>query len=158
MNYWFYLNLITFIFAVVTFLLGLPKTSMNIFATLLGIIGLFCILFNWNMHAIFSKIRELKSRSERIKIAGYARKIMPYHIFIGVCGLILISGHLLLFLWLYGLFINLKALSGFLAYFGLIVVTISGYLRQTKASRITRLFHLYSSFILFLLIVLHLLT
>jgi len=156
MNNWFYINLATFLLAVIFFLWNLPKTGTILLASILGLLGLLFILFNWNMHAIFSKIRQLKKRSDRIKIAKYARKIMPYHMMIGICGLILIIGHLFFVFYSYGIFINLKILSGILAFIGLIIVSISGYLRRVKASRLRRLFHLYSSFVLFILIVFHL--
>lgn len=157
MNYWFYINLTTFLLAILFFLWGLPKTSVIILASLLGMIGLLFILFNWNMHAIFSKIRTTKNRNDRIKIAKHARKIMPFHMIIGIFGLILISGHALLIFLNYQVFINSKVLTGVFAFIGLIVVSVSGYLRRVKASRLRRLIHLYSSFILFVLIVFHLL-
>lgn len=155
MTYWFYINLATFLLAVIYFLWSLPKIGTVLFASLLGLLGLLFILFNWNMHAIFGKIRQLKSRKDRIKIAKHARKIMPYHMAIGICGLVLISGHALLLFRSYGIFINPKMVSGVLAFIGLVVVSVSGYLRKVKASRLRRLFHLYSSFVLFILIVIH---
>lgn len=155
MNFWFYINFATFLLTLLLFILSLPKTGSILVASVMGIIGLFFILFNWNMHAIFSKIRKLKSRNERIKIAKYARKIMPYHLTIGICGLLFVTGHSILEIYNYGISLHMKTLSGLLALTGLIIVTISGYLRRVKATRYRRFFHLYSSMILFVLVVIH---
>lgn len=155
MNYWFLINVATFLLAFSLFLFNLPQTNSLLIASILGLLGLFFILLNWNMHAMFSKIRKLKERKDRIRIAKYARKIMPYHMAIGLVGLLFISGHVIFIVNSYRVFINLKILSGMLALIALMMVSLSGYLRRIKATKLRRLFHLYSSFILFILIVIH---
>lgn len=157
MNHWFYINLLTFLYALFSFLWNSPKSGNLFLAVLSGLFGLFFILFNWNMHAIFAKIRKLRSREQRIRIAKYARKIMPFHLYIGSLGFLFILVHLFLIASTYGGALHFKTGSGYLAFGALIVVLISGWLRKYKASKFHRLFHLYSSFVLFFLVVLHLL-
>jgi len=156
MNAWFYLNLMTFLYALLYFLWRLPTSVSLFFALTFGLLGLLFILLNWNMHALFSKIRKLTSRKKRIQIAKHARKIMPYHIHIGILALVFVLAHLLLINDLYSFSWHLKTVSGYGAFIGLIIVLFSGWLRRIRASRKNRLFHLYTSFFLFLLIVWHL--
>ncbi|WP_077324939.1 hypothetical protein [Virgibacillus siamensis] len=150
MNYWFLLNVGLFVFAVVRMIRDFS------FPVLVAVCGLLCILFNWNMHAIFSKVRYLTSRNERIKIAKRARKIMPFHVLIGLTGFSLIVLHLSLILGNYGLAdVTPKIISGGIAFIGVTGVMASGWLRRIKATGKRRLAHLYLSMLLYFLILLH---
>lgn len=150
MNYWFILNAALFIISIVL------VTRDFSWAVFFAVCGLMCILFNWNMHAIFSRIRNLDSRNKRIRIAKCARRIMPFHVTIGVTGLVLIVFHVLLILRGYGLTnLSLKTVSGGIAFAGLTAILVSGYLRRKKATGKRRRAHLYLSMLLFFLMTLH---
>src|SRR5690625_3397492 len=123
MNYWFYINLSTLLLAIVFFLWSLPKNGILLLAVLFGLLSLLFILFNCNMHAIFSKIRKLNNQNKRIKIAKYARKIMPYHMAIGLIGLVTILGHMLFVFIAFGAFVHIKMISGLIAFLGLLLVS-----------------------------------
>ncbi|WP_174616166.1 hypothetical protein [Virgibacillus ihumii] len=150
MNYWFILNIALFMVSVILYI---RDPSL---AVLVAVSGLVFILFNWNMHAIFSKIRSLNSRNDRIKIAAHARKIMPFHLMIGNIGLIFIILHVLLIIQQYGItYVTYKAASGGIAFAGLIGVLFSGYLRRKKATGKRRRAHLQLSMLLFFMMALH---
>ncbi|GAA0595744.1 hypothetical protein GCM10009001_09840 [Virgibacillus siamensis] len=150
MNYWFILNAVLFMSAV---MLYIRDSSV---AVLMAVCGLAFILFNWNMHAIFSKIRNLDNRNERIRIAGRARKIMPFHVVSGIVGLAFIVLHILLIYLRYDVtYMKFKAVSGGVAFAVLSAVVVSGYLRRKKATGKRRLAHLYLSMLLFWIMALH---
>lgn len=156
MNLWFFINCLTMLWVIIVFGYKTPQVPIIYYSHLTAIIGLFFVLINWNMHALFSKIRHLTNRKQRIKIANYARKLMPIHHITGIIGLIFIITHFLLVFLSYGTFaIQFKFLSGLFAFMALLIVSISGWMRRVKATRTRRLFHLYAGMVLYFLILVH---
>src|SRR5690625_6993488 len=98
MNYWFILNLLLLLYAFIDVIF---MNSFDLYVPILGLFGLMFILFNWNIHAIFSKIRSLTNSTERIKLAKVARKIMPHHLFIVTIGFVFIFLNFLFIVYIF---------------------------------------------------------
>src|SRR5699024_8014378 len=116
------------------------------------------ILFNWNIHAIFSNIRSLSIRTERFKLAKVARKIMQHHLLFGTISFVFIILNFLFIVFILvfaALFYYYKLIRVFMLIFLLLIVIISGYMRQAKATGTRRLVHLYASLTLYFLMLFH---
>ncbi|MBB6454022.1 MFS family permease [Salirhabdus euzebyi] len=156
MNKWFYLNILVLILAIWQGIKDSP-TFLSL-PIIFGIVGLLAILLNWNMHSLFSEIRREKKRERKIKIAKIARKIMPYHMTIGLMALLLITIHVSLIFTEYAFnWQHTKMVSGLLALLALFAQVISGWMRRRRATGKRRRVHLRLGFVLFFSIVVHIL-
>lgn len=155
MNKWFFFNFFLLLAALwkVMTSYGFPAIQVHI---LLGIAGLFFILFNWTRHAVFSTIRDSPDRSRKIKYANYSKKAMPFHRWTGTTALIIILFHADIALNHFGFQLgNPKIVSGLFAGSVLAGVVISGWMRRIKPSGTKRLVHLRLGITMFFLILLH---
>ncbi|UJL46700.1 hypothetical protein KFZ58_01710 [Virgibacillus sp. NKC19-16] len=152
MNKWFYLNILVLIVAIWN---GLNSSTLGVHI-LLGLLGLFLVLFNWTRHAVFSTIRSSRDRSTKIKLANLSKKIMPFHRWIGTASLLIIIMHASLVIFRYGFYWqNFKMVSGLLTGIILIGMVATGWMRLFKPSGRLRRFHLRLGILLFFFIVLH---
>jgi hypothetical protein len=154
MNKWFYINITIFLFALWKgIIMYLPYVKA---AVLFALIGLFFILVNWNMHGMFLQIRTIQDRQHKIRIAKVAKKIMPFHIWIGMSGFILIIIHACFIIHLYGFhWHNLKIISGLVALTAFACHVTTGLLRKVKPSGKRRRAHIRTAFILIFTVVVH---
>jgi hypothetical protein len=85
-----------------------------------------------------------------------AKRIMPYHIWIGISGFILIIIHACLIINLYGFhWQNLKMVSGLIALTAFVCHVITGLLRKLRPSGKRRRAHIRTAFFLIFTVVLH---
>lgn len=155
MNKWFFFNLFLLFAALWKVMTGYGFPTIQIHI-LLGITGLFFILFNWTRHAVFSTIRNSSDRRKKIKYANFSKKAMPFHRWTGTTSLIIILFHAGFVLNRFGVHLeNPKIISGLLAVSVLAGVVISGWMRRIKPSGTKRMVHLRLGLTMFFLILLH---
>lgn len=153
MSIWLYLNLLLFIIVLLTLDYNYAHLPIHI---ILGLAGLFLILFNWTRHAFFSTIRNTSDRKKKIKLATISKWIYPFHRWIGTTALILIILHATIIIHRFGfLWTNMKMWSGIGAIIILICMVLSGWLRLYFPSVKKRRAHIIFGFLLFYFIVIH---
>lgn len=153
MSIWLYANIVLFL--VVLFTLDYSFSNLPIHI-IIGLTGLFFVLFNWTRHAVFSTIRESKDRSKKIKLANISKKIYPFHRYVGSASLLFIIVHAWVIFDTYGfIWTSWKMMSGIIAGTTLLIMVLTGWLRLFFPSGRKRKAHLYTGFILFFLIVIH---
>ena len=157
MNKWFYFNGIALIIIIwkITQYPGFPFVPAHI---ILGFIGVLFIFMNWTRHAVFSTIRSDIDRERKIKYANYAKKVIPYHRWIGTTALFIVIIHASKVISTFGFSLqNMKVLSGTLTGLILIGMVTSGWLRLIWPSKRKRMTHIYLGLTMFFLIVIHIL-
>lgn len=155
MNKWFYLNGIALAIIVWKIILYpvFPDIPLHI---ILGLTGVLLFFMNWTRHAVFSTIRSSVDRKRKIKYANYAKKIIPYHRWIGTSALVFIIFHAYMVIGTYGFdLLHIKSLSGFITGMTLVGMVSSGWLRLVWPSKRKRMTHLYLGITLFFLILIH---
>ncbi len=151
MSKWFFINLCLLLFAIWKISTG--HLSIHI---VFGALGLFFFLYNWTRHAVFSTIRSNISRKRKIKYATLSKKVLPLHKYTGSAALIFIIIHATLVISLFGFQLtNVKLLSGLLAGTTLLLLVIAGWIRWWRTTYTIRIIHLSLGFILFALVLLH---
>jgi len=151
MSKWFFINLGFFLFALWKISTG--HLGIHI---VFGAFGLFLFLYNWTRHAVFSTIRSSISRKRKIKYAKLSKKVLPFHKYTGSLALLLIIVHASLVVSIFGMELhNFKMLSGFLASLTLLALVTSGWIRWYRTTYLIRIIHLSLGFLLFALVVLH---
>lgn len=157
MNRWFFFNFLLLLVA----LLHLTDKyfwSAGQSHLLFGFLGLLFILFNWTRHAMYSTIREAKSRQRKIKYAQLSKKVVHIHKWTGTTALILIIFHLIFTLNIYTItIVSAKLLSGIIAFLLLITVVLFGWLRHFRPTLRKRYIHLYIGMAMVFTILIHLL-
>lgn len=155
MNKWFYFNGIALL--VIIWKITLYPVFPNIPAhIILGLIGVLLFLMNWTRHAVFSTIRSPINRNRKIKYANYAKKIIPYHRWIGTLALLIITCHAYMVIRTFGFTLHhIKLLSGLITGLILMGMIASGWLRLIWPSKRKRMTHLYLGMTLFFLIIVH---
>lgn len=153
MSMWLYINIL--LFSVVLFSVSYPLTELPIHV-LVGLAGLFLVLFNWTRHAFFSTIRNTHSRKKKIRLANISKRILPFHRWIGTTALLLILLHAGLVIQKYGFIgTNIKVISGILAGIALGFMVLTGWLRFYLPSGKKRRAHIFFGFLLFFLVAVH---
>lgn len=150
MSIWFFINAIIFIFVI-------WKVSGHIaIQSLVGLIGLTLILYNWTRHAVFSTIRSNISRERKIKFAQLSKKLLPIHKWTGTSALIFIIIHATIVFYFFGFSTsNLKMISGMLAIVALFGVVIFGWLRHIRTTVLRRYIHWGFAYTLIFLVIWH---
>lgn len=150
MSIWFFINVLIFIFV-------LWKVMDNIVIhTLVGLIGVILILYNWTRHAVFSTIRSKISRKRKIKFAQLSKKLLPIHKWTGTTALVVIIIHASIVLYYFGISsINIKMFTGMLAILALIGVVTFGWLRHMRTTVARRYIHWSLAYTLIFLVILH---
>lgn len=157
MNRWFLFNFILLTIAIwhLTEKYFWSTTQPHL---LFGFLGLLFILFNWTRHAMYSTIREAKSRDRKIKYAQLSKKVVHIHKWTGTTALVLIVFHLILTLNVYSIQLtSLKIMSGILALTLLVIVVIFGWLRFFQPTLRKRYIHLYVGMAMVFTVLIHLL-
>lgn len=154
MNIWYFLNIFVASYALYKVLTAPYINAPIVF----GLLGLFFVLFNWTRHAVFSTIRDSKVRSQKIKFAQFSKRIYPFHKWVGTTALVLIGIHALLIINRYGLYLpNKKILTGLLAGITLVALVLSGWIRWYKTTPMKRYVHWGLGFLIFFMVIFHLL-
>lgn len=153
MNKWIYINILILIYAIT-----LVSYSFHGYAQVLGLLGLFIILYNWSRHAIFSMIRSNIPRTQKIKYAQLSKKVLPYHKWTGSLAWLIIFIHGVFVIQNYGWWIQSpKFLLGLIAFLILSLQVFSGWLRWYRTTVKRRYLHWINAFVLIFVIVLHML-
>lgn len=153
MSLWLYTNILLFV--IVIFNLSYPLTQLPIHIVL-GLSGLFLILFNWSRHAVFSTIRNATDRKKKIRLANISKRVYPFHRWVGSTALVLIIFHAGIIFHRYGFHsANLKLWSGILAGIVLLLMVLSGWLRLYFPSVKKRRVHIYLGLLLFFMVAIH---
>ncbi|MHA6251762.1 hypothetical protein [Oceanobacillus sp. CAU 1775] len=153
MSIWLYINILLFLIVLLSIDYSFIDLPLHI---ILGLVGLFLVLFNWTRHAVFSTIRQTEKRSKKIRLAKISKKIYPFHRYVGTISLLFIIAHAWVIFDTYGFQpSSWKMLSGIAASFVLLTMVISGWLRLYLPSGRKRRIHLYTGFTLFFFIVIH---
>src|SRR5699024_8160372 len=94
--------------------------------------------------------RSSVDRKRKIKYANYAKKIIPYHRWIGTSALVFIIFHAYMVIGTFGFdLLHIKSLSGFITGMTLVGMVSSGWLRLVWPSKRKRMTHLYLGITLF---------
>lgn len=153
MNKWIYINILILIYAIT-----LVSYNFHVYAQVLGLLGLFIILYNWSRHAIFSMIRSNIPRTQKIKYAQLSKKVLPYHKWTGSLAWLIIFIHGVFVIQNYGWWIQSpKFLLGLIAFLILSLQVFSGWLRWYRTTVKRRYLHWINAFVLIFVIVLHML-
>ncbi|WP_217589663.1 hypothetical protein [Lentibacillus saliphilus] len=153
MNRWFMINGIAILVSVWALFtvndLGLRHA--------VGGLGVALILFNWTRHAVFTTIRENKSREVKIRFAQLSKKVLPFHRWIGTSAVVVVWLHAWLVIDRYGFYwAHPKFLVGFITGSLLLGVATFGWLRLYWPSGKKRMLHLYLAMTMFCLMIVHL--
>ncbi len=144
--HWILLDLI-YILGSSTFIWFIKPDSLTIvsFAKISAFLAVIFFLINASMYFIFLMIKKAKNKSVRIALAKLSRKIFKPHIQFGIIGAGFITVHAL---WMlikggsYFGFFHPDLITGYIAFFLLIITLSAGYLRHLKANGFRRKFHL----------------
>lgn len=124
----------------------------------LALIALFLFFNNWSLFLLMRAIRHSKTRKNKVRLASVTRYVMKAHIPFALIGTGLILGHGVLMLIYHPLSIlELKKLSGIIAFLILGIHLYSGYLKYRRTSKKRQRVHMVTAFTLFFLILAHML-
>lgn len=156
MNRWFFFNL-GLLSIVLWKLIHKQYFIYHQITITLGIISLGFILFNWTRHAMFSTIRETKSRQKKIKFAQISKKFVRIHKYTGSFALlfVIIHGSISLYTYNYSLG-QLKIIFGIIASIVLTAVVTAGWMRHFRPTIRKRYWHLYLAMTMIFLVLIHL--
>jgi len=124
----------------------------------IAVITIPLFLLNISMFFIFLTIKKSKSRRTKIFLAKFSKKLMKYHMYIGLIGAAIITIHavyMLLITMEKNYFWHIKNILGEISYLLLLIVLFAGYLRRLRASGIRRKFHLYMAMLFALNFITH---
>ncbi|MFC3387223.1 hypothetical protein ACFOU0_01190 [Salinicoccus sesuvii] len=156
MSIWFLLNALLLLWAIWNVSLGISSYSSYIHI-LLGFAGFLLFIFNWTRNAVFSTIRNAKTRHAKVRLARMSKQIRPYHRWVGSSALVMVVLHGLAIIHLYGFDLtNMKILTGFLASLNMMVLVLSGWYRLLIDPRIRiRKLHIRLGISMFILVAIH---
>jgi hypothetical protein len=156
---WTFFNIALFLFSIIYIWLIRPhESSWVVVSQFLAQAAILLFFININMYFIFLVIRKTSLRNVKIRLAKFSRQMMKFHIPIALLGTTIIIGHAGINLKELGPvlgYTHLKLISGYAAFFLLVIVLYAGNLRHVKASGFRRKFHLISAMIFFAVFLLH---
>ncbi len=153
MNSWLYVNILLFLYVIVTIGSQYTDTPPHI---IFGVSGLFFILFNWTRHAFFSTIRKTTDRKKKIRLATISKRVYPFHRWSGSLALLLIVLHAMFILERYGIiWDSFKMISGMVAIIFLFLMVLTGWLRLYFPSVKKRKAHILFGFLLVFSVIFH---
>ncbi|MGO4886464.1 hypothetical protein ACJ2A9_01790 [Anaerobacillus sp. MEB173] len=122
----------------------------------IGQIALLFFLLNVNMYFVFLMIRKTKNRKTKKTLAVISRKTMKLHIPIAITGTALILLHATLMISYHTIpLTNFKMVTGYLSFFILVLLLLTGYRRHIKASGFRRKSHIFMAFTFLLMVIIH---
>lgn len=134
------------------------SSSIIITSQLFAQIAMILFLINVNMYFVFLVIRKTSQRKIKIALAKFSRQLMKWHIKIALMATAIIIGHVAINLLEIGPMIgytHLKMLTGYFAFFFLVLTLLAGYLRHKKASGFRKKFHRTLAMVFTALILIH---
>ncbi|ADU31190.1 hypothetical protein [Evansella cellulosilytica] len=121
-----------------------------------GVFALLLFFCNISIYFLFLSIRKCKKRSLQIFLAKLARKWMRIHQPVAYLIFTVILIHFLLTLMHHYQFTS-KTIAGLLAAIILVILLISGFIRQRRANKKRKLFHRTMAFLCLFFIMIHVL-
>ncbi|URM31992.1 hypothetical protein LLY41_16570 [Cytobacillus firmus] len=131
-------------------------TNLILLGKVLAQAAFILFLLNLNMYFVFLLIRKSKLRKVKITLAKISKKMMKYHVSIGVTAsfLVIIHASLMIAAHLQELW-SIKISSGFFTLLLLAVLLFSGVLRRRKSTGMRRRFHYKTAFVFLGFVLLH---
>jgi hypothetical protein len=109
------------------------QSSFIVISQFLAQTAILLFFINLNMYFIFLVIRKTSVRKVKVQLAKFSRKMMKWHIPIAILGTTVIVGHAAINLSVLGpvvSYVHVKFLSGYFAFFLLLITLFAGYLDQ----------------------------
>lgn len=150
---WLIINISIALFIILWSMVQGYDSNFILFGKILAQTAFILFLVNINMYFIFLFIRRSKVRKVKIQLARISKQMMRYHVPIAITATALILFHSTIMLLVQGW--SLKAASGIMAVFLLIILLFTGLLRRRKATGQRRRLHYRMAFLFFAVVLVH---